>query len=130
VSGAADVGKVAGAANLAPLAVTKTQFLDIVAVLVANGITSDNIPAKLEGFAFGPDVEIDGATKHTLFVANDNDFTPTFAGKPNPNQFFVFAFDDADLPTDSRGFEAQHFQERRCDDSPWPTFGDGCNDQH
>jgi hypothetical protein len=129
VSSAADVGKVTGAANLAPLAVQKTLFVDIVAALTANGITSDNIPAKLEGFAFGPDVEIDGTTKHTLFVANDNDFTPTFAGKPNPNQFFVFAFVDADLPAGSRGFDAQRFQERRCDDSPWPPFGDGCDDQ-
>ena len=131
VSKAADVGSVAGAANLAPLAVAKTQFLDIVAVLTANGFTTDNIPAKLEGFAFGPDVQIDGVTKHTLFVANDNDFLGTVGGKPNPSQYFVFAFDDGDLPAGSRGFEAQRFLKRDCDGSPWKSFGDGCDDpQH
>mgnify|MGYP001598477189 FL=1 len=51
-----------------------------------------------------------GVTRHTLFIANDNDFLPLVADPlkqpgdptrgmvPNPNQFYVFAFDDADLP--------------------------------
>ncbi|HEU5255318.1 MAG TPA: hypothetical protein VFU28_04980 [Vicinamibacterales bacterium] len=37
------------------------------------------------------------ATFNTLFIANDNDFLPTFNDQPNPNQFFVFAFGDEDL---------------------------------
>ena len=53
---------------------------------------------------------IDGVPKHTLFIANDNDFLATVADPlkqpgdatrgmiENPNQFFVFAFDDRDLP--------------------------------
>jgi hypothetical protein len=128
VSDAADVGNLAGAANLADKAVSKTLFLDVVAALGANGITPDNVPAKLEGLAFGPDVEIDGATKHTLFIANDNDFTANVAGKPNPNQLFVFAFDDADLGAASSGYRAQEFGDRPCDDFAWPAFGhDACD---
>ncbi|TSA41360.1 MAG: esterase-like activity of phytase family protein [Methylococcaceae bacterium] len=78
--------------------VSKTEFLDVVAKLNANGITSDNIPAKLEGVAFGPDLVVGGVTKHTLFIANDNDFLPSVNGVANPNQFFVFTIDEADLP--------------------------------
>jgi hypothetical protein len=79
-------------------AVSKTLFLDIVAVLNANGIPSTQIPAKLEGLAFGPDVN-NGGTLHTLWVANDNDFVQDYNGvmNSNPNQFFVFGFTNADL---------------------------------
>jgi hypothetical protein len=95
--------------------------------LTANGITADHIPAKLEGLAFAR-AEIDGATKHTLFIGNDNDFTANVAGKPNPNQLFVFAFDDADLGAASSGFRAQQFDDRPCDELAWPAFGhDGCD---
>jgi hypothetical protein len=76
-------------------AVKKTQFLDIVAALTANGTTPDKIPSKIEGVAFGPDVTVNGAVRHTLFVANDNDFEIEESG---PNMFYVFAFTDADLP--------------------------------
>jgi hypothetical protein len=84
-----------------------------VQVLVANGITVADIPAKLEGIAFGQDVVIGGVVKHTLYVSNDNDYTAVVPNKThlpsknaeNPNQFFVFAFDDNDLP----GFTPQHF---------------------
>ena len=31
-------------------------------------------------------------------LSNDNDYLASFNGQDNPNQFFVFAFDDADLP--------------------------------
>lgn len=78
--------------------VGKTLFLDIVAQLNANGVTSDRIPAKIEGVAFGPDLIVEGVTKHTLFIANDNDFLPAVGGIANPNQFFVFSVDEADLP--------------------------------
>jgi hypothetical protein len=86
----------------ATYAVNKTLFLDIVKVLTANGISAANIPAKIEGLAFGPDVVSNGTKLHTLWVANDNDFletVPDASGNqiPNPNQFFVFGFTDAAL---------------------------------
>ncbi|MBV9906487.1 MAG: PEP-CTERM sorting domain-containing protein, partial [Hyphomicrobiales bacterium] len=57
---------------------------------------------KIEGLAFGPDVDVNGQEEHTLFVSNDNDFlseVPLADGSltPNPNQFYVFGFTDADL---------------------------------
>jgi hypothetical protein len=79
-------------------AVAKTLFLDVAKVLIANGITADQIPAKIEGTAFGPDLKYQGHTVHTFWVANDNDFLQDLAGpNTNPNQFFVFGFTDADL---------------------------------
>jgi hypothetical protein len=92
------VSGVSGASDLARAAVGKTLFLDVVTALNAHGIPSDQIPAKLEGLIFGQDVVIAGETKHTLYVANDNDFIATVAGLENPNQWFVFAFDSTDLP--------------------------------
>jgi hypothetical protein len=108
LDGAQDVSGISGAANLAAKAVGKTLFLDVVAKLNASGIASTDIPAKLEGVAFGPDVVVNGVTKHTVFVANDNDFTPTFGGAENANKFIVFAFDGSDLP----GFVPQQFRLR------------------
>ena len=105
--GARDVTAMRG--NLAAYAVPKTGFLDIVGVLRAHGIDPRDIPAKLEGLAFGPDLVVDGATRHTLIVTSDNDFLPTVPaaghpeGVPNPTRFYVFGFDDADLP----GFQPQ-----------------------
>jgi hypothetical protein len=83
----------------AKVAVSKALFLDLVDVLKANGMTADQIPAKIEGLAFGPDVKEKGKTLHTLWVANDNDFLQDYDGVAgsNPNQFFVFGFTDADL---------------------------------
>jgi len=79
-------------------AVSKTLFLDMVQVMGANGITPDQVPAKLEGLAFGPDVNNNGVNTHTLWVANDNDFLQDFDGtNTNPNDFYVFGFTDADL---------------------------------
>lgn len=105
LAGASDVSSVSGAAGLAPFAVAKTQFLDIVQSLTAHGFRSSDIPAKLEGVSFGPDVVVNGVSKHTLFIANDNDFVGTVtdslhpAGIENPNLFFVFAVDAGDVPT-------------------------------
>ena len=98
LKGATDVSGTAGEANLAPHAVAKTLFLDVVAVLGAHGITTNKIPAKIEGLAFGQDVVIGGQVKHTLYIANDNDYNAVFGGLDNPNTWFVFAFDDTDLP--------------------------------
>ncbi|MBG6081813.1 esterase-like activity of phytase family protein [Rubrivivax gelatinosus] len=93
-----DVSGKSGAATLAPYALTKTLFLDIAAKLGAAGIKATAIPAKLEGIAFGEDIVVDGVTRHTLYVGNDNDFLPATAdGQDNPNQWFVFSFTDADL---------------------------------
>jgi hypothetical protein len=96
-------------------------FLDIVAKLTAAGIDAFLIPSKLEGLAFGQDVVINGETRHTMYVANDNDFLATIADPlksptdptrgmvPNPNQFYVFAFSDSDLP----GYVPQPIAPRR-----------------
>ena len=81
------------------------------------GIAALDIPAKLEGIAFGQDVTVEGETRHTLYVANDNDYTSVVANSNhsdgtavNPSQWFVFAFSDDDLP----GFVPQEW--RRFDD--------------
>jgi hypothetical protein len=120
LQGAAEVAELSGAAALAPKAVNKILFLDLVSALGAAGIRSQDIPAKLEGIAFGQDVMVDGQLKHTLFIANDNDFVATVTdaehinGIENPNVFFVFAFGDADLP----GLVPQRvgFDRDRCDE--------------
>ncbi|WP_313064319.1 esterase-like activity of phytase family protein [Paraburkholderia sp. LEh10] len=104
LTGAQDVSQASGDTGLKPYAVKKTLFLDVVAVLQAHGYTANDIPAKIEGIAFGPDVTVRGVQKRTLFVANDNDFPATVtdsnhpSGIANPNQFFVLAIDLADLP--------------------------------
>src|SRR5262249_8100600 len=74
LTAAQDVSDLSGSANLAPVAVSKTLFLDVVQVLTAHGIDVKYIPAKLEGLAFGQDVVIDDVTKHALYVVNDNEF--------------------------------------------------------
>ena len=100
--GATDVTNLTGQA-LADAAIPKSgPFLDIVAALGAAGIPASEVPAKIEGLAFGPDVDVNGVEEHTLFVSNDNDFlsqVPLADGMlvDNPNQFFVFGFTDADL---------------------------------
>jgi len=98
LAGAPDVSELTGAASLLPKAVGKTLFLDVAAMLKAAGLTAAQIPAKLEGMAFGQDVVVNGVVKHTLYVANDNDFLATTpGGKSNPNRWFVFTFTDGDL---------------------------------
>jgi hypothetical protein len=90
VAGATDISGVASMTSSTP-AVSKTLFLDVVAELNAKGIASTAIPSKLEGFSFGADLA-DG--RHTLWMANDNDFDPANAGD---NKFYVFAVDSAAL---------------------------------
>lgn len=98
LAGAQDVSDLTGEATLLSKAVTKSLFVDIVAKLTAAGLTPEQIPAKLEGLAFGEDVVVDGVLKHTLYVANDNDFLGVApGGRANPNQWFVFTFTDTDL---------------------------------
>jgi hypothetical protein len=109
LAGAHEVSGLSGEAQLAGAAVAKTAFLDLVAVLTSHGIAAADIPAKLEGIAFGPDLVVAGRRQHTLWVSNDNDFIGTVvdshhpAGIDNSNKFFVFAVDPALLP----GFERQ-----------------------
>lgn len=97
LQGATDVSNMDGT-TAATHAVKKFLFLDVVAALEAAGMTADQIPAKIEGTAFGPDVRSKGVTMHTLWIANDNDFLQDYSGtNSNPNQFFVFGFTDAAL---------------------------------
>jgi hypothetical protein len=81
--------------------VPKTLFLDIVQTLIQNGLDPTfDIPSKIEGLTFGPDVTTGGQIWHTLWVANDSDFvlaTNDTPPVPNPNQFFVFGFTDSAL---------------------------------
>ena len=93
LNGATDITGLTGVAA-ANAAVPKTTFVDLVALLNASGITSDRIPSKIEGLAFGSDVVVDGVLNHTLWIANDNDFVPDTAG---PSLFYVVGFTDADL---------------------------------
>lgn len=97
LAGAADTSDMDGA-TAASHAVPKSLFLDLVKALNANGITADQIPAKIEGIALGEDVKSDNGKLHTLWIANDNDFLQDYSGpNSNPNQFYVFGFTDADL---------------------------------
>jgi hypothetical protein len=104
LNGAQEVTSMSG--DLSGYAVSKAPFLDLVSKLNAADIDSYFIPSKIEGVAFGQDVVINGVTKHTLYIANDNDFLGTIADPrnpaggtvANPNQFYVFAFGDEDLP--------------------------------
>src|SRR5215470_4673477 len=120
LAGAQDVSNLSGAAALAGKAAPKTLFLDVVGALNGHGIAVTDIPAKIEGVTFGPDLNVGGVVKHTLFVANDNDFIATVtdtnhpSGKDNPNQIFVFTF----LPTDLPGFVPQQLEaNRHCGES-------------
>ncbi len=100
---ATDVSGITRIGTTTPL-VRKTLFLDVVTALTEIGTNANDIPAKIESVAFGPDIAIGGVTKHTLFLANDNDFLSTVTdtkhptGIANPNKFFVFSVDSSDLP--------------------------------
>ncbi len=116
VTSFAATGSAADKTALTNAAVPKTLFLDVAATLNSNGITSDKIPAKLEGVTFGQDIYDNGALFHTLYVANDNDFIPGTAGS---NQFFVFAVADTALT-----FQAQQISAVPVPAAAW-LFGTG-----
>jgi len=84
--------------DLSAKAVAKTQFLDITSNLIAAGFSANQIPAKLEGIAFGSDVQVGNTQYHTLILANDNDYLNSVGGLANPNRLFVYGFTQADLP--------------------------------
>ena len=101
LTGAADVSAMDGK-TAAANEVKKTLFVDLVLSMNAAGISSAEIPAKIEGISFGPDLKGGKTVIHTLWVANDNDFLPEVPDAngnmiANPNQIFVFGFTDADL---------------------------------
>jgi hypothetical protein len=118
LAGATDVGELAALSNSVMDGVVNkgvakgaAPAIDLVTLLLHAGIglTAADIPAKIEGIAFGPDLVLDTIDYHTLFVANDNDFVPSTAfadpGAPlaGPNQVYVIGIPFADLP----GFEQQ-----------------------
>lgn len=87
-----------------PVTKSALPVIDLVTLLNAAGIASTDIPAKIEGLAFGPDLIFDATDYHTLYVTNDNDFVPTadFAGPSGtvagPNQIYVIGIPFSDLP--------------------------------
>jgi hypothetical protein len=97
-NGATDVTNQTSASIVANnLFVTKSAspFLDVGAALVSSlGIAKGDVPSKIEGLAFGYDVDVNGTMMHTLWVTNDNDYLPDVSG---PNKFYVFGFTDTDL---------------------------------
>lgn len=109
IAAATDVSGLVGEGPLVAAAAPKKLFLDLVQVLNANGFASAQIPAKIEGLAFGQDVVVNGVATHTLYVANDNDFVPGMAG---PNRWFVFGFTDADLAALGLSYTPQQITER------------------
>lgn len=103
LNGATEVSGIADLRTQPAAAVSKTLFLDIKAALNAKGISDAQIPSKLEGIAFGDDVRVNGQLKHTLYLANDNDFLSgavpngSTLSAPYGNQFYVFTYDGNDL---------------------------------
>jgi hypothetical protein len=99
LTGATEVSGIADLRTQPGAAIVGSKFLDIKAALNAAGVADAQIPAKLEGIAFGQDITINGKTLHTLYLANDNDFLATAVpnGGTTPvaygNQFYVFAFE-------------------------------------
>jgi hypothetical protein len=65
--------------------VAKSVFLDLLSSEF--GLAGASFPEKIEGLAFGPDLD-DG--RHLLIVTNDNDFV-----QAQPSRFFAFAIDPA-----------------------------------
>jgi hypothetical protein len=93
LAGATDVSGMSGT-DAANHAVGKTLFMDVRAALNAGGVPDSEVPSKIEGLSFGQDVDVNGVIEHTLWVANDNDFTPDVSGD---SRFFVFGFTASDL---------------------------------
>lgn len=74
--------------GLTPVSKGATAFIDLLDP--AFGLAGPNFPEKIEGLAFGPDLE-DG--RHLLLVTSDNDFFQNQA-----STFYAFAIDRGDLP--------------------------------
>ena len=87
LAGATDVSNTsvlpAGALPAGIVAAQKALFIDL---LDTDFGLAPTIPEKIEGLAWGPDLE-DG--RHVLYVISDNDLNPTLA-----TQIYAFAIDD------------------------------------
>ena len=98
LTGATDITGLNGAAAVAAAVPKSAAVVDLVALLGANSVSATNVPAKIEGLAFGEDTSavVGGVptTLHTLYVANDNDFVPGVSG---PNTYYAIGLTDADL---------------------------------
>ena len=90
LAGAVDITTKNAADSLA-VSVAKSKIVDFAALLAANGLP---VPSKIEGLSFGNDTVYNGTLYHTLFVSNDNDFTP---GNSGQNEFYVVGLSDAEL---------------------------------
>jgi hypothetical protein len=102
LSGAEAVADAKTQVGLASAAVTKHLFADLVPLAKARGIDAANIPVKLEGLSFGPDLIQSGQTRHTLLVSSDNDFLAQLASSDsfpteNPSRIFVLSMAPSDL---------------------------------
>jgi len=75
--------------------VAKRLFLDLLDPRL--GLAGPDLPGKIEGLAFGPDLA-DG--RHLLLVSSDNDFRPGQASR-----LFAFAIERSALPS----YEPQQF---------------------
>ena len=102
LTGAQDITLLQG--DLSAKAVAKTLVLDLVKSLGGQGVAANQVPAKIEGMAFGEDVVYNGELLHTLFIANDNDFLQNVAGD---NQFYVYGLSDATLALAGASYTAQ-----------------------
>ena len=102
LAGATDITTL-GTTAASAAAVGKSRLVDFARLLTAAGLP---VPSKIEGLAFGADINVGGVLEHTLFVSNDNDFVPKEAGA---NQFFVVGLSDADLAAFNATFQAQAF---------------------
>jgi len=98
LSAATDVSAIASLPQKAPLpagvvAASKSLFLDLLDP--AFGLAGAGFPEKIEGLAWGPDLD-DG--RHVLLVTVDNDLVVT-----TPSTLWAFAIDPQALP----GYQAQ-----------------------
>jgi hypothetical protein len=92
LNGATDVSGIegipAGALPAGIVPVTKLPFIDLLDPAFGLHLNDQNaIPEKIEGLAWGPDLE-DG--RHVLYVISDNDLNPAGA-----TQIYAFAIDGA-----------------------------------
>ena len=99
IDGATDISGIdalppaATPADVRPVA--KRLFLDLLDPRF--GLAGPKLPGKIEGLAFGPDLD-DG--RHLLLISTDNDFRPR-----EPSRLFAFAIDRTALPS----YEPQQF---------------------
>lgn len=86
--------------------VSKTEFLNLLDP--AFGLAGASFPEKIEGLAFGPNLE-DG--RHLLIVTNDNDFA-----QAQPSRFFAFAIDPAGFNYQPQQFSKKGGSKCKVDD--------------